>query len=320
MKKTNDVSFDGRAVIVTGAGEGLGRWYAREIARRGGAVVVNDLGGNVAGAGSSTQAADKVVDEILAAGGKAVASYDNVATAEGASRIASTCIESFGKVDALINNAGNLRAARFEESRVEDLMAQMSVHLVGAFYVTKAVWPHMRRQKYGRIVFTTSSAGMFGNPLQSGYAAAKGAVTGLMNVLSLEGEADGILCNALMPNAHSRMTKAAAAEMDPEALSKAAALMSLIGKSMEPEFNVGLAVYLASEKCTSTHEIYSACAGRIGRVFIGVTTGWKGSPEAAPSAEEVAENFDQVRALNRGFMVPSRPAEEIAAAAVAECG
>lgn len=305
------IRFDGQAVIVTGAGGGLGRSYALDIARRGGCVVVNDLGGSVEGSGGSRDMADRVVAEIRAAGGRAVASHDDVATEQGAARIAATTLDAFGRVDALINNAGNMRIAWFEDSRAEDLDSLLSVHLLGTYNMTKAVWPHMKQQRYGRVVFTSSSAGMFGHSMQGCYAAAKAGIAGLMNALALEGEPHGILCNALMPNASGRMADKAMEHMEPKTLAAMAPQLAKIRELMDPGFNTGIAVYLASERCTSTHAMYSSCLGRVARVFVGVTEGWRGAPGAAATAEDIAANIDQIRDPMRGFHMPTSPSDEL---------
>lgn len=300
----NSISFDNRVVIVTGAGGGLGRGYALDIARRGGSVVVNDLGGSVEGPGASREMADLVVAEIRAAGGRAVASYDNVATVDGARRIASCAIDNFGHIDALINNAGNLRSAWFEDASAQDLDAHVQVHLNGAFNVTQAVWPHMKARNYGRVVFTSSSAGMLGNDGQSAYGAAKGGVTGLMNVLAQEGEPCGILCNGLLPHATSRMGSKHAEMMGLEPTRDAAATPAWLIGARDPSFVTGIAVYLASDACTTTHSLYRALAGRISRVFIGVSRGWQGSREHPATAEDVAAHIAQIRDTTHGSYIP----------------
>ncbi len=305
------ISFENRVAIVTGAGGGLGRTFALDIARRGGAVVVNDLGGSVEGSSGSSEMADRVVAEIMEAGGKAVANYDSVATVEGAKRIAATAINEFGRVDALINNAGDMRYKLFEDSSEEDLAAILSVHLIGTYNVTKAVWPHMKAQGYGRIVSTSSSTGMYGNEMYACYASAKAGITGLTNVLSLEGKPYGILCNVLMPNAITRMTDAVVEKMDKSVLEASSSAMSALGNSMDPAFTTGLAVYLASEVCTSTQSIYSSCAGKIARVFVGATEGWQGSQEHPASAEDIAAHFEEIRDLSRGAHIPNSPADEM---------
>lgn len=307
------ISFKDRVAIVTGGGGGLGRTYALDIARRGGAVVVNDLGGSVQGPGGSAEMADRVVAEMKAAGGRAIANYDSVATRDGAARIVEAALTEFGRIDALINNAGNMRVNAFENYAAADLEAILAVHLVGSFNVTQAAWSHMKAQGYGRIVFTASSAGMYGNEMYACYGAAKAGITGLMNVLAHEGKPHGILCNVLMPNALSRMTDMVEAELaalgtrtpvDPSAL------MAAVKNSMDPSFTTGLAVYLASEACTSTHSIYSSCAGRMARVFVGATEGWHGSMETPATAEDIAAHFSDICDPSRGVHIPASPGDE----------
>ena len=308
------VSFAGRVVIVTGAGGGIGRTYALDIARRGGAVVVNDLGGDVAGRHPSSSMADAVVAEIRAAGGRALASYDSVATRAGASALVAAAVREFGRIDAVINNAGIMRNCRFEDYRDEDREATLATHLGGSWLVSQAAWPQLRAQGYGRLVFTASSVGMFGTELQSAYGAAKAGVVGLMHVLAHEGREHGILCNALMPNAMGRMALQYLKDQGGDVSQLDPAQQAALGLSAEPEFNTGLAVYLASEACSSTRAIYSACLGRIARVFVGVTPGWQAARGRAPTAEDVAAHFAEIGDLRRGFYVPETPREEWAQA------
>lgn len=288
------VDFKGRVAIVTGSGGGLGRTYALDLAARGAAVVVNDLGGRFDGAGSSHGMADQVVDEIRAAGGKAVANYDSVGTRSGGENIVRTAMDSFGRVDVVINNAGHLRNAPFEEIDDDILDSIIDVHLKGAIYVTQPAYKVMKQQGYGRVVFASSAAGMFGNPQQAAYGAAKAGVVGVMNVLSLEGKAHGILCNALLPVANSRMEAA----MDPKQLeafgAQYAAFGENLGSSYLPEFVTPMVVYLASEACTSTHGIYSAALGHYARAFIGVNEGWTGPRQTPTTADQVAEHFQRI--------------------------
>lgn len=305
------ISFEDRVVIVTGAGGGLGRTYALDIAKRGGAVIVNDLGGSVEGTGGSRTAADNVVDEIQAAGGRAIANYDSVATKDGARHIVDAALDAFGHVDGLINNAGNLRDDWFEDIRDDDRDALLSVHLLGSFNVTQAAWPHMKARGYGRVVFTTSSAGMFGNARQTGYAMAKAGIAGLMNVLSQEGAPHGILCNAVMPNAMSRMAEKHAEHIDPEAQKDAMVFWSPLATSMTPEFCTAIAVYLASEACTTTHSFYSSLGGRIARVFVGVSEGWQGPRDRPATADDIAAHIEQIRDLTRGVHTPTSPIDEV---------
>ncbi|MBG6120124.1 MULTISPECIES: SDR family NAD(P)-dependent oxidoreductase [unclassified Sphingobium] len=296
-----EVDFTGRTIVVTGAGGGLGRQYALDIAARGGNVVVNDLGGNVDGDNGSSSMADAVVQEIQAAGGKAVANYDSVASSDGAAAIADAALSAFGRIDGLINNAGNLRNFWFEEFSDADRDSVIGIHLIGTWNVTKAVWPHMKKDGYGRILFVSSGAGMFGNQTQSAYGAAKGGVVGLMNVLTQEGAKHGILCNALLPNAASRMGE----KMKPEELAPMAAYTPKYRSAMLPEFVGPLGVYLASEACITGHDMYSVLGGRIARAFVGVTEGWLGPRDAPPSVEDIAAHIDEIRDETRGIHIPS---------------
>lgn len=299
------IDFTDQTVIITGAGSGLGRTYALEIARRGGNVVVNDLGGSVAGEGASAESANAVVAEIRNNGGKAVASGDDVASPDGARRMIECALDSFGRLDAVINNAGNMRAGPFETLTLDDLNALLAVHVGGAFNVTQAAWPHFKAQRGGRVVFTSSGAGIFGHLHLSAYGAAKGAVAGLMHVLAVEGEQHGILCNAILPNAGTRMT----------AIFKDGDLgdnpwSAKLGSTFAPEFTTALTLYLASQNCQDSHGIYSAVGGRIGRAFIGVADGWQGSRQVPPSVEEIAANWDAIRDDCRGYSIPASLPDE----------
>ena len=250
------ISFEGQVVIVTGAGGGLGSVFSQEIARRGGAVVVNDLGGSVTGEGTetSTSYADKVVEAIRAAGGTAVANHDTVATPAGARRIVEAAMDNFGRIDAVIANAGNMRYGDFESLSFEDINSLLAVHVGGSWNVTQAAWPEMKRRGYGRVVFTTSSGGMLGNAQLTAYGAAKGGVMGLMHGLAEAGKPHGILCNAFMPNAMSRMTSG----IKPSELGDnpwAAAL----GQYFDPRYTTGLVTFLASNACTnSSRDLFRA--------------------------------------------------------------
>ncbi|MNF22393.1 putative short-chain type dehydrogenase/reductase [compost metagenome] len=305
----SSIDFKDRVAIVTGAGGGLGRTYALELGARGAAVVVNDLGGRFDGSGSSQGMADQVVEEIRAAGGKAVANYDSVGTRAGGESIVQTALDSFGRVDIVINNAGHLRNAPFEDIDDEILDSLIDVHLKGAIYVTQPAYKVMKRQGYGRIVFASSAAGAFGNPQQAAYAAAKAGMLGVMNVLSLEGKEHGVLCNALLPVANSRMEAA----MDPTQLeaftAQYASFGDKLGTSYLPEFVTPLVVYLASESCTSTHAIYSAALGRYARAFIGVADGWTGPRDTPVTADELASHFQQISDVGY-FSIPESLADE----------
>ncbi|MDG2002162.1 MAG: SDR family NAD(P)-dependent oxidoreductase [Novosphingobium sp.] len=305
------VNFEGRVAIVTGAGGGIGREHALELARRGASVVVNDLGGDVAGRNGSVEMAKSVVQEIRDAGGTAVANGDSVAETEGANAMVAQAIDSFGKLDILINSAGNWRAFPIEETSDEDWDAVVGTHLTGSFKMTRAAWPHMKAQGYGRIVYTCSSAGMFGMPWVGGYGAAKAGVAGLMNIAALEGAEHGIFCNAIMPNGNSRMAMQAGADWAERSGILEMDAFPDIGNSMNVEFNMPIAVWLASEACTSSQALYSQCLGRVARVFFGVVPGWQHHRQSAPAVEDIAAHWDEICDTTQGFVTPGTATEEL---------
>ncbi|HTF55229.1 MAG TPA: SDR family NAD(P)-dependent oxidoreductase [Pseudonocardia sp.] len=290
-----DISFLDRVAIVTGAGGGLGRTYALELATRGAAVVVNDLGGSAAGVGSDASAAQKVVDEITAKGGSAVASHDSVSTPEGGQAIVQTALDNFGKVDIVINNAGILRDKTFVKLEHQDLDAVLDVHLKGAFHVSQPAFRVMKENGYGRFVFTASNAGVFGNFGQTNYGAAKMGLVGLSNVLSLEGAKANIKSNVICPIARTRMTEE---------------LLGPLAASVEPELVTPMVVYLASEACGYTHEVFSAGGGRYARVFVGLAPGWFAGKGVEVSAEDVAAHIDDIRNQD-GYIVPGSVTDEL---------
>ncbi|HEX3898672.1 MAG TPA: SDR family oxidoreductase [Mycobacteriales bacterium] len=292
-----EITFDGRVAVVTGAGGGLGRTYALEMARRGAKVVVNDLGGSVDGTGGDDTAAQKVVDEIKAAGGEAVPNYDSVSSPEGGESIVKTAVDAFGKVDIVINNAGILRDKSFAKLTWEDLDAVLDVHLKGAFYVSQPAFKVMKDNGYGRFVFTSSNAGVFGNFGQANYAAAKMGLVGLSNVLAIEGAKAGIKSNVVCPVAATRMT------------------MELLGPaadSLQAETVTPLVTFLASEACDLTHETFSAAGGRYARVFIGLANGWFGGKGHVPTAEDVLDNLATIEDRD-GYIVPESIQDELGA-------
>ena len=203
-----DVSFENRVVIVTGAGNGLGKAYALELGKRGAKVVVNDLGGAVDGSGSGNSPADDVVNEIIENGGEAVANYDSVATKDGGESIVQTAVDSFGTVDAVINNAGILRDKSFANMTEEEFSLIIEVHLKGTYFVTQPAFKIMKENNYGRIVNVASPSGIFGNFGQTNYGAAKMGIVGLTNVLAIEGAKYNIKVNVIAPTAYTRMTEA----------------------------------------------------------------------------------------------------------------
>ena len=272
------ISFDGRVAIVTGAGGGLGRTYALELARRGARVVVNDLGGTVEGTGSSRRAADVVVTEITDAGGEAAASYDSVATEEGGAAIVDAALDAFGTVDIVINNAGILRDKSFANMTVDQVEAVLDVHLRGAFHVSLPAFRVMKEKGYGRFVFTSSASGLFGNFGQANYGAAKAGLVGLANVLAIEGAKYQIRSNVIAPVARTRMTEGLP-----------------IPETVVPEQVTPMVVYLCSETNQYTHEIFTVGGGRYGRIFIGTNRGWFAGAEEIPSVEEVSAHIDEIR-------------------------
>jgi NAD(P)-dependent dehydrogenase (short-subunit alcohol dehydrogenase family) len=298
------MDFNNQVAIVTGAGRGLGRLFALDLARRGAAVVVNDLGGATRGGGSDASVADEVVAEIQRAGGAAVASYDSVATPEGGAAIVQTALDAFGRVDAVVSNAGILDQTPFDEITVEQWRTMLSVHLDGAFYLSQPAFKAMKAQGYGRFVFISSSAGMFGSPRQAHYAAAKGGIFGLNNVIAIEGAAHGILANCVLPSGASRMfTQSAGGEQGLQSMPWM--------KLLEADLVTPMTVFLASRACTATHQVYSAAAGRYARAFVGVGPGWLSPAGGQPTAEDIETHFGEVSATSP-FYVPAHSGEEAA--------
>ena len=280
-----DIGFDGRVAIITGAGGGLGRQHALELARRGARVVVNDLGGSVSGEGGDVGPAQTVVAEIEALGGEAVADTNSVATPEGGRAVVQTALDAFGTVDVVVNNAGILRDKSFHNLDQAMIDAVIRVHLLGAFYVTQPAFQVMREKGYGRIVSTSSNSGLLGNFGQSNYGAAKMGLVGLTNVLAIEGRKNNIKANAIAPVAATRMTEGL--------------FEDLIDK-MDPALVSPLVAYLASEACDVTGEVYSAAGGVISRFFIGLTPGYY-NPEL--TAEDIAAHLGEIRD-ETGYIVP----------------
>lgn len=273
------ISFDGKVAIVTGAGGGLGRCHALELAKRGAKVVVNDLGGSVDGSGGSSDAADKVVDEIKAAGGEAIANGSSVTDDAGVENMVKQTMDAFGRIDVLINNAGILRDKSFAKVEIGDFQLVVDVHLMGSVKPTRAVWNIMKEQQYGRIMVTTSSSGLYGNFGQTNYGAAKLGVVGFMNTLKIEGQKDNIKVNALAPVAASRMTE----NLMPE---EALALL-------KPEF-VTPGVMCLVQDDAPTGKILCAGAGVFSMAQIEESEGVFVGREDDLSAEAVWENWDKI--------------------------
>jgi NAD(P)-dependent dehydrogenase (short-subunit alcohol dehydrogenase family)/pimeloyl-ACP methyl ester carboxylesterase len=274
-----ELRLDGRVAVITGAGGGLGRSHALELASRGAYVVVNDLGGALDGQGSSASAAQLVADEIVALGGVAVANHDSVATPEGGEAIIETAIDAFGRVDVLVNNAGILRDRAFHKMDADVINQVIDVHLKGAFFVTQPAFRRMREQRYGRIVSTSSASGLFGNFGQANYGAAKAGLAGLTRVLAIEGAQHGVRANAIAPIALTRMTEGILGDLSP----------MVSPRSVSP-----LVAYLASEECSVTGHVYSVAGGRIARIFVGETEGTVLSENTAEAVRAHLEAIDNV--------------------------
>ncbi|WP_167104418.1 SDR family oxidoreductase [Mycobacterium sp. DL592] len=272
-----------KVVIVTGAGGGLGREYARFLAANGALVVVNDLGGSRDGSGSGTSMADAVVDEIRAAGGRAVANYSSVATADGAAAIVETALAEFGAVHGVVSNAGILRDGAFHKMTQESWDAVLQVHLDGGYHITRAAWPHMREQNFGRVVVATSTSGLYGNFGQANYGAAKAGLVGLINTLAIEGAKYNITANAVAPLAATRMTADVAPQ---EVLEK-----------LDPALVAPAVGYLVSEHNHDTGSVFVVGGGLVQRVAQfqndGVTF------TTAPTLEQLTERWSQISDMSQ---------------------
>jgi len=288
-----ELGYDGKVAIITGAGGGLGRQHALLLASRGALIVVNDLGGSVDGTGENASAAQKVVDEIKAAGGEAVANHSSVATPEGGHEIVQTAIDTYGRVDIVINNAGILRDKAFHNMEPDLMNPVFDVHLKGAFHVTQPAWVRMREQGYGRIISTSSAAGIFGNFGQTNYGAAKMGLVGFTRVLAVEGAKYNIKANAIAPLALTRMTET---------------IMGALGDKLDPGLVSPLVAYLAHEDCPVSGQTFSVGGGRVAHVFIGETQGFT---KADLSLEDVRDNWGTVTDQS-GYAVPGNLAEETA--------
>jgi NAD(P)-dependent dehydrogenase (short-subunit alcohol dehydrogenase family) len=271
-----DISLDGRVAVVTGAGRGLGRAHALLLAARGAAVVVNDVGGSLDGTGSEATPAEDVVEEIRAGGGTAVTDATDVSTLAGATAIVESTKEQFGRLDVLVNNAGILRDRSFAKLTVEEVDAVFKVHLGGTIWMTKAAWPVFLEQGYGRVVNTTSAAGIFGNFGQTNYAAAKAGIMGITKTLALEGARHGIHVNAIEPGARTRMTED---------------LLGDLASSLDPSLVSPLVLWLSSSECESTGEVYNVGGGRVARVLVAETPGFF-SREL--TAEQLRDHWDEL--------------------------
>jgi NAD(P)-dependent dehydrogenase (short-subunit alcohol dehydrogenase family) len=287
----NEYRFERRVAVVTGAGRGIGRAHAHLLADRGARVIVNDLGGSMEGVGADAEPASAVVAEIVAAGGAAIAETSDVATVAGAQALVDTAIEHFGRIDILVNNAGIIRWAGFPEADADNLASHLAVHVGGSFNTTRAAWPHMVEQGYGRIVMTTST-GMFGLPNNLAYATAKAAVIGLTRSLTTEGAAHGIKVNLIAPAAFTRMAGQPGEDANPPG-----------SPQMAPGLVAPIVAFLAHETCPVSGEIYAAGAGRFARIFIASTEGYVHTA-SEPTIEDVAENWATINDES-GYYVPA---------------
>ena len=274
------ISFEGRVAIVTGAGGGLGRCHAIELARLGAKVVVNDLGGAVDGTGGSSEAAANVVAQIKATGGEAIANGGSVSDVRGAKSMVEDAMKAWGRVDILINNAGILRDKSFTKMTMEDFRAVVDVHLMGSVHCTKEVWPIMREQNYGRIVMTTSPSGLYGNFGQTNYGAAKLSLVGFMNSLKIEGAKNNVFTNAIAPVAATRMTESL---MPVEAL-----------KRLGPELVTPAVLFLCSEKAPNG-VVLQAAGGRYSVACIVENSGIDLGTDA--TADDIEENYGKISDL-----------------------
>jgi NAD(P)-dependent dehydrogenase (short-subunit alcohol dehydrogenase family) len=293
----SEIRFDDRVAVITGAGGGLGKTYALELASRGAKVVVNDLGGSADGTGGGSSMADQCVKEITEAGGTAVANYDSVATPEGGESIIQTAIDNFGQVDIVVNNAGILRDKSFAKLSQQELEIVLDVHLKGSFYVSQPAFRKMKENNFGRFVFTASAAGIFGNFGQTNYGAAKMGMVGLSNVLAVEGKKNNILSNVIAPIARTRLTED---------------LLGPMAENVKPDCVTPLVTYLCSEACTETHNIYSVGGGRFARIFIGMAKGHFFGTGAVPSAEEIQAEWNNINSTD-DFEIPESIAGEMKA-------
>jgi NAD(P)-dependent dehydrogenase (short-subunit alcohol dehydrogenase family) len=279
--------FDGRVAVITGSGRGLGREYALLLASKGAKVVVNDPGGSMPGLGVDAGPAETVVQEILAAGGEAVACLESVATPQGGRAIIQAALDAFGRLDILIHNAGNVRYGSLEEMPHEDFKAVVDVHLMGAFNVVRPAFPIMAKAGYGRVVLTSSIGGLYGTNNVANYGVSKAGVIGLNNVVAIEGGPKGVKSNIILPGAVTRMADGLDTSQYPP---------------MGPELVSPVVGWLAHESCSVTGEMYVSMAGRIGRAFIAET---EGVYRPSWSIDDVASEIDAIRSTDKLWIFPS---------------
>ncbi|GAA4210327.1 SDR family oxidoreductase [Streptosporangium oxazolinicum] len=283
----SELRFDGRVAVITGAGQGLGRSHALSLAERGAKVVVNDLGGALDGTGASAGPAAEVVELIRKNGGEAAVSTDDVATPEGAQAIVRTAIDTYGRLDIVVNNAGILRDRSFGKMSVEEFDQVLAVHVRGSFLVSRAAFPYLKEQGYGRIVNTSSPAGLFGNFGQANYSTAKMGLVGLTKTLGIEGARAGITANAIAPIAWTRMTS------------------EILPAEFEARFSAervsALVTFLAHEACETNGEVFSVGGGRIARVFVAEGPGWRQDDH---TVEDIRDNWQAILA-EQPYLTPT---------------
>jgi NAD(P)-dependent dehydrogenase (short-subunit alcohol dehydrogenase family) len=274
---SESVRFEDKVVIVTGAGGGIGRAHALAFAKAGAKVVVNDLGGSTHGEGANASAADRVVTEIREAGGTAVANHDSVTDGE---KIVQNALDAFGRIDVVVNNAGILRDKTFHKMEDADWDLVYQVHVAGAYKVTRAAWPHMREQNYGRVIFTSSTSGIYGNFGQSNYGMAKLGLYGLTRTLAIEGRKNNIFVNAIAPTGGTRMTEGLIPQQ--------------VFEQLKPELVSPLVVYLGSENCQDTAGLYEVGGGWIGKVRWERSNGAGFDPKVGFDADDVAAHWKEI--------------------------
>jgi NAD(P)-dependent dehydrogenase (short-subunit alcohol dehydrogenase family) len=284
-----DRRFDGRVAVITGAGRGLGREYARLLGAKGARVVVNDPGASVKGEGVDAGPAQEVVREIMALGGDAIACTESVATPEGGKAIIAAALDRYGHIDILIHNAGNVRYGSLEELTQEDFEAVVRVHLMGAFHVVRPAFPVMCKAGYGRIVLTSSIGGLYGTHNVVNYGVSKAGMIGLNNVVAIEGAAKGVKCNIIAPGAVTRMAEGLDTSQYPP---------------MGPELVAPVVGWLAHESCSITGEMLISMGGRVARALIAET---QGVYQPSWSIDDVAERIDVIRDTRKLWMLPPVP-------------
>ena len=288
-----ELRYDGRVAVITGGGRGLGRSYALLLASRGAKVVVNDVGGSLKGEGADTGPAEAVVQEIKAAGGEAVACTDSVATPEGGKAIVEAALDSFGRIDILVHSAGNVRRGSLKELSYEDFEAVVDVHLRGAFHVVRPAFPKMCAAGYGRVVLTSSINGLYGNKGVVNYCVSKAGLIGLSNVIALEGEAEGVKSNVIIPSAVTRMAEGLDTSAYPP---------------MDPELVAPMVGWLAHESCSVTGEMLIAIAGRMARAY---TVESEGVFKPSWTIEDYAANLDKIRGGEHPWIFPVVPSGHV---------